>query len=60
MTDGEDSSSSLMKMVEAIAISPQDARVVAQQYESQARQSRPNSLARFIHRRSPDWLAGVA
>jgi hypothetical protein len=43
MADGEASSSSLMKAVEAIAISPQDARVVAQQYEAQARRSRPNS-----------------
>lgn len=41
MTDSENNGSSLMKMVEAIAISPQDARVVAQQYQAQARQSRP-------------------
>ena len=43
MTDGEVSSSSLMKAVEAIAISPQDARAVAQRYETQARRSQPNS-----------------
>lgn len=43
MTDDEVSSSSLMKAVEAIAISPQDARAVAQQYEAQARRSRPNA-----------------
>lgn len=50
MTDGEDSGSSLMKMVEAIAISPEDARVVVQQYESQARLSRPNFSDRDIQK----------
>lgn len=39
----EDSGSSLMKMVEAIAISPQDAREVVQQYEAQARKSLPTA-----------------
>ncbi len=44
MTTGkEDTGSSLMKMVEAIAISPQDARVVVQQYEAQARKSLPTA-----------------
>lgn len=56
MTDGEDSSSSLMKMVEAIAISPQDARVVAQQYESQARQALPNSPDRDIQKLVTDKI----
>lgn len=39
----EDTGSSLMKMVEAIAITPQDARVVVQQYEAQARKSLPDA-----------------
>lgn len=37
----KDTESSLMKMVEAIAISPQDARAVVEQYDAQARKSRP-------------------
>ena len=56
MTDGEDNGSSLMKMVEAIAISPQDARVVVQQYESQVRQSRPNSSDRDIQKLVTDKI----
>lgn len=42
-TEKEDAGSSLMKMVEAIAISPQDARAVVQQYEVQARKSIPTA-----------------
>ncbi|MGY2290884.1 EcsC family protein [Pseudomonas sp. SDO528_S397] len=39
----DESSSSLMKMVEAIAISPQDARELVDQYKSQARKSAPSA-----------------
>lgn len=42
-TGKDDSSSSLMKMVEVIAISPQDARELVAQYESQARSSDPSA-----------------
>lgn len=42
-TEKDESSSSLMKMVEAIAISPQDARELVAQYESQARSSSPSA-----------------
>lgn len=38
-----DSSSALMKIVESIAITPQDARVVVSQYEEQARSSLPDA-----------------
>lgn len=41
--ENEDTGSALMKLVEAIAISPQDARAVVAQYEAQARASRPNA-----------------
>jgi len=41
----EENSSSLMKMVEAIAISPQDARELVEQYETQARKSAPSASA---------------
>lgn len=43
MTEKEDSGSSLMKMVEAIAITPQDARAVVETYESQARKALPTA-----------------
>lgn len=43
MTEKEDSSSSLMKVVEAIAISPQDARIVVKQYELQVRKAKPTA-----------------
>ena len=39
----EESGTTLMKVVEAIAITPADARVVAGQYEKQARQARPKA-----------------
>lgn len=38
----EDNDSSLMKIVQAIAISPEDARMVVKQYENQLRADRPN------------------
>lgn len=44
----EASGSSLMKMVEAIAISPQDARAVVKQYETQARKSLPSATDKKI------------
>jgi len=44
MTDEkEDSSSALMKMVEAIAITPKDARELVTQYEAQVRQAKPKA-----------------
>lgn len=46
----EDTGSTLMKMVEAIAISPQDARIVVEQYENQAKKSRPNSTDERIQK----------
>lgn len=39
----EDTGSSLMKMVESVAMSPQDARVVVTRYETQARKSQPQA-----------------
>lgn len=43
MTDTkDDNSSALMKMVEAIAITPADARELVAQYEAQVRQAKPN------------------
>jgi len=39
----DDTGSSLMKMVEAIAITPQDARAVVEQCEAQARISLPTA-----------------
>ncbi|WAH58130.1 EcsC family protein [Pseudomonas silvicola] len=39
----EESSSSLMKMVEAIAISPQDARELVSQYQTQVRKASPSA-----------------
>lgn len=42
-TQKDESSSSLMKMVEAISISPQDARDLVAQYENQARSSSPSA-----------------
>ncbi|WP_122347115.1 hypothetical protein, partial [Pseudomonas coronafaciens] len=43
MTDTkDDNSSALMKMVEAIAITPADARELVAQYEVQVRQAKPN------------------
>lgn len=56
MTDDGTSSSSLMKVVEAIAISPQDARAVVQQYEAQVRRSRPNSLNNEIQKLVTDKI----
>jgi hypothetical protein len=56
MPDGGDNGSSLMKMVEAIAISPQDARIVAQQYETQARQLRPDSSDKDIQKLVTDKI----
>lgn len=43
MTEKEDNNSSLMKIVEAIAISPQDARVMVEQYEIQIRKAKPTA-----------------
>ncbi|WP_085688246.1 MULTISPECIES: EcsC family protein [unclassified Pseudomonas] len=42
-TEKDENSSSLMKMVEAIAISPHDARELVQQYKDQARSSMPSA-----------------
>ncbi|AYQ26900.1 MULTISPECIES: hypothetical protein [unclassified Polaromonas] len=50
MTEQADTGSSLMKMVEAIAISPQDARVVVEQYETQARKALPRASNRNIQK----------
>lgn len=41
--ESEDTGSSLMKMVEAIAITPSDARNVVERYEAQARKSLPTA-----------------
>ena len=43
MTQEQDKGSSLMKMVEAIAISPQDARAVVDRYEAQVRKAKPTA-----------------
>jgi hypothetical protein len=44
MTDTpEDSGTTIMKLVEAIAITPQDARAVVSQYEKQARRAHPSA-----------------
>lgn len=52
----EDTGSSLMKMVEAIAITPQDARVVVQQYEAQARKSLPDATDEKIQKLVTDKI----
>ncbi|MBX8572334.1 MULTISPECIES: EcsC family protein [Pseudomonas] len=47
-TEKEESSSSLMKMVEAIAISPQDARELVAQYKAQAVSASPSASEQKI------------
>ncbi|TFW34310.1 EcsC family protein [Pseudomonas putida] len=47
-TEVVESSSSLMKMVEAIAISPQDARDLVAQYQAQARKASPSASEQKI------------
>lgn len=47
-TEKEESSSSLMKMVEAIAISPQDARELVAQYKAQAVSALPSASEQKI------------
>lgn len=47
-TEVVESSSSLMKMVEAIAISPQDARELVAQYQAQARKASPSASEQKI------------
>lgn len=47
-TEKEESSSSLMKMVEAIAISPQDARELVAQYKAQAVSASPSASQQKI------------
>lgn len=44
----EESSSSLMKMVEAIAISPEDARELVEQYQNQARSASPSAAEQKV------------
>lgn len=56
MTAEQDTGSSLMKMVEAIAISPQDARVVVEQYETQARKSQPGASSTSIQKTVTDKI----
>lgn len=58
MGKDEDNGSSLMKMVEAIAISPQDARVVAEQYQAQARKRYPGHTDEEIVRIVSDKIIG--
>lgn len=52
----EDNGSSLMKMVEAIAITPQDARVLVEQYETQAKRSLPGASGERIQKAVTDKL----
>jgi hypothetical protein len=52
----EDTGSSLMKMVEAIAISPQDARLVVAQYETQAKKSQPKASDENIEKAVTDKI----
>ena len=54
--EGEDTGSSLMKMVEAIAISPQDARAVVEQYETQAKKSQPGANNKSIQKAVTDKI----
>lgn len=54
--ESEDTGSLLMKMVEAIAISPQDARVVVEQYERQARKSQPGASDKSIQKAVTDKI----
>lgn len=49
-TEQELNDSSLMKMVEAIAISPQDARAVVEKYEAQARSLQPKASKSSIQK----------
>lgn len=54
--ENEDNGSALMKIVEAIAITPQDARVVVSQYESQAREGHPNATEKHIQKLVTDKI----
>ncbi|MCQ9616422.1 EcsC family protein [Paenalcaligenes niemegkensis] len=56
MTDKTENSSSLMKMVEAIAIAPEDARVVVDQYKAQARKSSPSITDEAIQKLVADKI----
>lgn len=46
----DDVGSSLMKMVEAIAISPQDARAVVEQYRAQVIKSKPSAIEQSVQK----------
>lgn len=52
----EETASSLMKIVEAIAITPKDARVLVGQYETQARKSHPKASERTIQKAVTDKI----